>query len=32
VAGTTPFADTPPDTDFLKSTVQWSSIDSGKVV
>ena len=32
VAGTTPFADTPPNTEFLKSTVQWSSIDSGKVV
>lgn len=32
VAGTTPFADTPPNTDFLKSTVQWSSVASGKVI
>jgi hypothetical protein len=32
VAGTTPFADTPPNTDFLKSNVQWTSVASGKVV
>jgi len=32
IPGTTPFADTPPNTDFLKSTVQWTSVNSGKVI
>jgi hypothetical protein len=32
IAGTTPFADTPPNTDFLKSTVQWTSVANGKVI
>jgi hypothetical protein len=32
VPGTTPFASAPPNTDFLKSNVQWTSIGNGKVV
>lgn len=32
IPGTTPFADTPPNTDFLKSTVQWSSVGNGRVI
>ena len=32
ISGTTPYANTPPNTDFLKTTVQWGSIDSGKVI
>lgn len=32
IVGTTPFADAAPNTDFLKSTVQWGSVDSGKVI
>jgi len=32
VFGTTPFKDTPPNTDFLKNKVQWGSSNSGRVL
>jgi hypothetical protein len=32
VSGITPFKDTPPNTNFLKNKVQWSSATSGKVI